>query len=119
MKPLFLVLARQPFDWFKEGSKKFELREEKIKYNRNTIIKRRTVTVQRSRYKKGGRFNGVIGKIEIGTLTYLLKKLPYKKVIPASNSVEDAIKIIKKAGYIKNSKKCIAFEIKNVSKIYK
>ena len=53
MKPLFLVLARRPYDWFKKGFKKYELREEKIKYNKDTVISGRRVIVQRNQKNEG------------------------------------------------------------------
>lgn len=111
MKPLFLVLARKPYDWFKKGHKKYELREEKIKYNRDMVISGRKVIVQKNQ-KNEGRFTGKIGKVKRGSLKYILNHIPYKQIIPVAKSKNEAVDIITKAGYIKNQNNCIAFEIK-------
>jgi len=111
MKPLFLVLARRPYDWFKKGFKKYELREEKIKYNKDTVISGRRVIVQRNQ-KNEGKFTGKIGKVKRGSLKFILNHVPFKQIVPPAKSKNEAIDIITKAGYIKNQNNYIAFEIK-------
>jgi hypothetical protein len=107
MKPLFLPVTSEVYEWYHHG-KSWEIRPYRKLYTEKSVFNGRKVTVSRG-YTKD-RFKGVIDREPIvGTLEDILVQVPYDSLIPVAESNEEARAVILD---LTNVEKYIAFHIK-------
>lgn len=62
MKRLFIPLKTEPYTWFEQKLKKYELRNQKGQYNKNQLIKGRAVELRRG-YSTNDKLFGTISEV--------------------------------------------------------
>jgi ASC-1-like (ASCH) protein len=90
---LFVPLANEPFDWFVQGKKKWELRRRGRQYTRRHVRIGRPVELRRG-YRNGDTLWGeIVNVIEADGIEEFFRKVPFLDVIPVAKSVGEAIAI--------------------------
>lgn len=109
MKRLFVPLKSEPFYWFKEGKKKYELRNQIGQYNDKQLITGRKVELRRG-YSTNDKLFGYIGKvIKCDTIDEVCNSINYKKINPTVNSLYEFKKSV--LTMLKENKKYVIIEI--------
>ena len=109
MKRLFVPLRNEPFYWFKEQEKTFELRAYGKKWTEKNVYEGRDVKLSRG-YSTGDIIKGKIGKVITGSVEHIFKEIDFRKIIPVAKSEEKALTEIDNI-FEGRKEKYIAFEI--------
>lgn len=109
MNRLFVPLKTEPFNWFKSGKKKYELRNQVGQYNKNQIITGRKVELRRG-YSTNDKLFGTIGKvIWCENINDVFNQINYSEILPNASNLELAKKEIYKM--LKDDVEFVAFEV--------
>ncbi len=87
---LFVPLASEPFDWFADGSKRWELRRYGRQYTEKHLRVGRRVELRRG-YGHGRSLWGVITRVHRApSLEDFLRTVDYREVLPTAESMDAA-----------------------------
>ncbi|MGA1871834.1 MAG: hypothetical protein ACMUJM_25200, partial [bacterium] len=106
---LFVPLRNEPFYWFKEKEKSFELRVYGRAWTEKNVYKGRNVELSRG-YSTGDIIKGKIGRVIIGPLEHIFEKIDFEKIIPVAGTEEKALTIVDSI-FKGRKEKYIAFEV--------
>lgn len=86
MKRLFIPLCTEPFRWFKEGKKEWELRKISRKFNSDIIYIGETVELRRGYIAKNGVIWGKVTDCQTFiSLKEVFSAIPYNRIVDAEN----------------------------------
>lgn len=89
---LFVPLASAPFDWFRSGRKKWELRRLGRQYTTSHVRPGRTVELRRGYSDPSASLWGRISEVkEAASIEDFFLLVPWRTVLPESGCLEDAI----------------------------
>ena len=109
MNRLFVPLKTEPFNWFKSGKKKYELRNQVGQYNKNQIITGRKVELRRG-YSTNDKLFGKIGQVVWAeNIDDIYNQIEYSKIIPKALNLDDAKQEVFKM--LKNNVGLVVFEV--------
>jgi hypothetical protein len=91
---LFVPLASEPFQWFRSGTKRWELRRHGRQYTRDHVVEGRPVELRRGYRDAGGALHGVVGQVQTApSVAAFFARVPYEEVVPSASCREDAVAI--------------------------
>ena len=94
MKRLFVPLASAPFDWFRSGRKRWELRRYGRQYTTRNIMPGRTVELRRGYGSQTDVLWGTVTQtVTAGSLSEFFDRVPYELVIPTAKDKSEAVSI--------------------------
>jgi hypothetical protein len=89
---LFVPLARDPYDWFRSGDKKWELRRRRGQFTERHVYSGRRVELRLGYSDRERAAWGIISAVVTANdLQSFFRVVPFREVIPAACSVEEAI----------------------------
>jgi hypothetical protein len=88
---LFVPLARDPFRWFVDGRKKWELRRYGRQYTPENVPVGRRVELRLGYSTKESLWGTVVEVLLASNISVFFSKIDYKIVIPSASSREEAI----------------------------
>lgn len=90
MRRLFVPLSTEPYRWFEDGSKSWELRRERGAFSEKHLVKGRLVELRRG-YSTRDSLYGSIGSVIGGNdIRSVLEAAGFSRVIPHAASLDDA-----------------------------
>jgi len=93
---LFVPLASEPFRWFADGQKRWELRRYGRQYTERNVWVGRRVELRRG-YSTDESLRGVIVEtMRSASIRELFAKVDYKTIVPTADSEAEAIEIANK-----------------------
>lgn len=90
---LFVPLATQPFEWFKSGAKRWELRKLGRQYTPKHLRVGRSVELRKGYKGPDSIWAAIIDVVEAANIEEFFDKVDYKEVIPVAEGREQAIEI--------------------------
>ncbi len=94
---LFVPLSAEPYEWFKTGQKKWELRKYGRQYTEKNVRPGRRVELRRG-YSDSGRalWGTILAVKHEQDIAEFFKWVPFEDVIPTANSLTEAIAVVEK-----------------------
>jgi hypothetical protein len=94
IKRLFVPLASTPFEWFRTGLKRWELRRYGRQYTEQNIVPGREVELRRGYRSRADVLWGVVTRtIKATSLADFFDQVPFQLVIPTARDRSEAIDI--------------------------
>ncbi|KXA88639.1 hypothetical protein AKJ62_04745 [candidate division MSBL1 archaeon SCGC-AAA259D14] len=85
MDRLFVPLKTEPFQWFRSGKKKWELRGISSQFNRDTVVPSRSVELRKG--YNGESIWGIVDCVEtFGSLESVVDNLDFRAIIPPTET---------------------------------
>lgn len=111
---VFVPLAKEPYNWFAQGSKEWELRRYGRQYTEKNIKKGNLVELRCGYSNPARAIWGVIEEIKVfDSIDNVFRYIDYKKIISSANNIENAIELCNKILNLEGSDdKLIAFKIR-------
>lgn len=92
---LFVPLSSEPYAWFEEGSKKWEVRRYGSRFTERYVVPGRRVELRRGYSSAQNALWGTIREVVWAEgLSDLFAKVPYAQVLPTANNVAEAIDLV-------------------------
>ena len=90
---LFVPLATGPFNWFKDGAKKWELRKYGRQYTERHVRVGRPVEL-RCGYNSGESLWGIVAEVQRApSIREFFRSVPYEVTIPVASSEDEAVNL--------------------------
>jgi hypothetical protein len=89
---LFVPLATEPYRWFREGSKHWELRRNARQYSDRHVVCGRRVELRRGYSSRRDALWGTIEQVALApSIAKFFKQVPFQQVMPTARTEEEAI----------------------------
>jgi len=93
-KRLFVPLATAPFEWFRSGGKRWELRRYGRQYTERTVVPGREVELRRGYQRQGDALWGTVAQtVKANSILEFFDRVPYELVIPIAKDRSEATQI--------------------------
>lgn len=93
-KRLFVPLATAPFEWFRSGGKRWELRRYGRQYTERNVVPGREVELRRGYQSQGDALWGTVTQtVEAKSIFEFFNQVPYELVIPIARDRSEATQI--------------------------
>lgn len=94
---LFVPLSTEPYRWFNNGQKRWELRKYRGQYTEKHVRPNRKVELRRGYSNPNQALWGTIISVHLAEgLEEFFDRVPYEQVIPIADNLEEAIAISQK-----------------------
>jgi ASC-1-like (ASCH) protein len=90
---LFVALSEEPFEWFRSGHKKWELRKLGRQFTTKHVRIGRRVELRKGYRGPASLWGEIVRVIEAPSIDQFFEQVPFEEVIPAARSRENAVEI--------------------------
>ena len=92
MKRLFVPLSSEPYDWFRSGRKRWELRRYGRQYTSAHVKQGRQVELRRGyRSQEQALWGHIVRTVDASSLPSFFDEVPFQLVIPVAKTREEAV----------------------------
>lgn len=90
-KRLFVPLSSEPYDWFRSGRKRWELRRYGRQYTLAHVRRGRQVELRRGYRSHQALWGHIVRTVEATSLLSFFDEVPFQQVIPVAKTRDEAV----------------------------